>query len=414
VSLTVASPTVETDSSLIHWVHNDTKQFAAWRSDTNLPIPKTIHCIDDTVSADRSFSLASEGVALLWVGDFQNARQLLQAMARRVDRSHSQPKKQTRKLRKHLQRQTQTVQAEATLKDKFNQYRLAQSQRARTLNKLLVVLEADYAINLPRAPDWRQACIQAYGKPTVTMVKTLVSLRELLGVVGAYEWRKNGVFIPQLTAANSKIYPHYGVFAPVRQEYLTLLMQAHLPATVQLAFDIGTGTGVLAALLAQRGVCRVVATDINVKAIECARENVQHLGYADTIEVVNANMFPCINTYGTADLIVCNPPWLPARPNSDLEYAVYDPDSKMTRAFLNGVVKHLNPQGQAWLIMSNLAEQLGLRADNQLLSWIDEAGLMVCNKIDISPTHPKALNAQDSLYVARSKEVTSLWVLGLA
>src|SRR5256885_9763195 len=57
------------------------------------------------------------------------------------------------------------------------------------------------------------------------------------------------------------IHPHYGVFSPVRGEYLDLVAQAPLPAAAQQAdaavWDIGTGTGVLSALLLHRGVRQV-------------------------------------------------------------------------------------------------------------------------------------------------------------
>jgi methylase of polypeptide subunit release factors len=257
----------------------------------------------------------------------------------------------------------------------------------------------------------------------------VVSLRELLGVVGAYEWRKNGVFVPQLnvaktsqamahhTPAEAKIYPHYGVFAPIRHEYLSLIQQAPLPTMLQktaLAFDIGTGTGVIAALLAQRGVSRVIATDTNVSAIACATENIARLGLASNIDVLCADMFPPLDKYGKADLIVCNPPWLPARPNSVLEAAVYDEGSQMLRAFLSGLAQHLQPRGEGWLIMSDLAEHLGLRSRDELLTWIAAAGLTVLAQRSIAAMHPKTFDENDALFFARSQEMTSLWRLGVA
>ncbi len=402
--------------SIAQWQQGNAVQSAIWRGHNGAPLPKRIQCADDTVTADAAFALASEGMALVWTGDFHNAKQLLQAMARRIDRTHSQPKQATRKHRKA--QQADVAQASKTPLDQFNAYRLAQSQRARTLSKIMVVLELDYSIALRRAPDWREACTQAYGKPNLDGEKTLVSLRELLGVVSAYEWRKNGVYVPQLTTGDGKIYPHYGVFAPVRHEYLSLLVQAGLPAVgsfagqKMLAFDIGTGTGVIAAVLAQRGVGCIVATDTNANAIASAKENAKRLGYDKHIEVISADMFPP-NKYAKADLIVCNPPWLPARPNSVLEAAVYDPDSQMLRAFLSGLAQHLQAKGEGWLIMSDLAEYLGLRTRDDLLSWIAQAGLTVLGKLDRLPNHPKAMDMSDALFFARSKEVTSLWRLGV-
>jgi predicted short-subunit dehydrogenase-like oxidoreductase (DUF2520 family) len=55
--------------------------------DKGVPMPKKIVLADDTLTADSAFRLACAGHGLLWRGDFQNARQLLQALARgRADR----------------------------------------------------------------------------------------------------------------------------------------------------------------------------------------------------------------------------------------------------------------------------------------------------------------------------------------
>jgi len=38
------------------------------------------------MAADTAYRLACEGTGLLWRGDFQNARQMVQALARRIDK----------------------------------------------------------------------------------------------------------------------------------------------------------------------------------------------------------------------------------------------------------------------------------------------------------------------------------------
>jgi methylase of polypeptide subunit release factors len=232
----------------------------------------------------------------------------------------------------------------------------------------------------------------------------VASLRELLGVIGAHEWRRKGVFIPSL---DERIHPWYGVFSPVRGEYVELVAQAPLPAGATLAFDIGAGTGVLSAVLARRGLQGVLATDMDERALGCARANIERLGLGGTVEVVKADLFP----QGRAGLVVCNPPWLPGKPSSSIEYAVYDPDSRMLRGFLAGLKDHLLEGGEGWLILSDLAEHLGLRSREQLLGWIAAAGLAVAGRHDIRPVHPKASDPDDPLAGARMLEVTSLWRL---
>ena len=345
--------------------------------------------VDDTLTADNAWRLACEGTALLWRGDFQNARQLLQAMTRRFERGSGKPAK-----------------AGTTLTDLFHRHRMLQGQRARTLGMLLIPFEAGHVIPLRRAPNLALACQEACGDAPTPYV---ASLRELLGWIGAHEWRKRGLEIPGL---GGRIHAHYGVFSPVRGEYLSLLAQAPLPAALSScnqAFDIGTGTGVLATLLARRGVGRIVATELNARALVCAQENIERLGLAGQIEIQRADLFPS----GQAALIVCNPPWLPGRPASLLEQAIYDPDSRMLRGFIDGLAAHLVSGGEGWLILSDLAEHLGLRTRETMLGWFAQAGLKVLGRQDVRPQHPKAADINDPLYLARVAEVTSLWRLGL-
>lgn len=368
---------------IVHWTESDQPHHAFWRSESAAPVPKRIQTAGDQLSADAAYRLICEGTHLLWRGDFHNARQLLQALARRIDKKVSKP-------------------ATSPL-DAFNRHRLAQSQRARLLGGILLQFEADHTLSLRRAPDVRQACFQAYGEASGPYV---ASLRELQGVIGAHEWHKKGVEIPALQA---KIHPAYGVFSPVRGEYVDLVARAPLPTDRSLAFDVGTGTGVLAAVLARRGMTRVIATDQDERALACARGNMALLGVDPHVDVVQKDMFP----EGQASLVVCNPPWLPARPSAPVEYALYDPDSRMLRAYLQGLPTHLAPHGEGWLILSDLAEHLGLRQPDEVVSLIHDAGLRVIDRLDTRPTHGRATDPNDPLHAARAKEVTSLWRLAV-
>ena len=404
---------------LIHWHEDGVDQAALWRSERGAPPPKRVVLADDTLTADTAYRLACEGTALLWRGDFHNARQLLQALVRRADNTPARKRK----------KQAQPVGPV----DAFNQHRLAQSQRARMLGMLLIPFSADYSIPLRRAPDVRQACTEAWGgaleevsaaasvsppvsspvSATVSATVSVASLRELLGITSAHEWRKKGVEIAALgEPPNNRIHAHYGVFSPLRGEYIHLVATAHLPkpsngAASLVAFDIGTGTGVLSAVLVRRGVGQVVATDQDLRSLACARDNLARLGVADKVQVVQADLFP----EGRASLIVCNPPWLPARPSAPIERAVYDEGGRMLAGFIKGLGAHLAPKGEGWLILSDLAEHLGLRTRASLLEAFERNGLRVISRIDAKPQHPKASDATDPLFAARSREVTSLWRL---
>lgn len=399
-----------TDAPRLHWTDGDVPRSARWRSLADVPPPKRVVPADDTLSADAAYKLVCEGTALLWQGDFHQARQMLQALGRRVDRRQ--------------QRQPNRPHGRQAPPDNLTQahhlHRKAQAERARLLGLLLLPFEADHSVPLRRAPDVRQACLAAHGEVGEPYV---ASLRELQGLIGAHEWRKQGVPVPAL---GDVIHPHHGVFSPVRGEYVDLVAQAPLPAALMspesgnVAWDIGAGTGVLSAVLARRGVAKVVATELAPRALACAQDNLQRLGLADRVQLIEADLFPAFSvspdaaTSARSALIVCNPPWLPGQPSSAVEQAVYDPDSRMLRGFLAGLAAHLLPGGEGWLILSDIAERLGLRSREQLETWIREGGLSVIGRIDTHPRHRKAQDASDPLHAARKAEVTSLWRLVVA
>ncbi len=359
-----------------------------WYSANGASMPKRMEVVKDSFSADKAYRLACTGTAMLWQGDFQQARQLLQALTRRASTA---PSDKT---------------ASLAMPQAFHAHRMAQAQRARILSMLVLQIEGDYTIALRRAPDIRDALRSAWGE--MTGQPRVLSLRELLAIVSAYEWQRKGMAVTALGEESFMLHPRYGVFSPMRSEYLDLIAKASLPFT-ELVFDIGTGTGVIAALLLMRGVKQVVAIDNSEAALRCAQDNFQRWGLSSRVQCVMGDVFP----QGQAPLIVCNPPWLPGKATSLLEHAIYDPDSQMLRRFLAGVSDHLTPGGEAWLVLSDLAEHLQLRSRQQLLQWIDEGGLQVLGREDIRPRHPKALDPSDALHAARSQELTSLWRLGV-
>ena len=384
-------------ATTIAWQENGHPCEDEWRSERGALAPKRVVLADDTLSADSAYRLACAGTGMLWRGDFQNARLLLQALARRCDA----PKKIRRTSKTH-------PEVSHTPEENFHLHRQAQSQRARTLSMILIQVNPDRQISLRRAPDWRGAMNEAWGPAGTT--GCVASLRELLGLVGAHEWHQKGMEISALgSAPNNRIYPSYGVFSPVRGEYIQLVADAPLPST-ELAFDIGVGTGVLSAVLAKRGVKRVVGTDLDPRAMACAKENIQRLGLNSKVELTQTDLFP----EGKAPLIVCNPPWLPARASAPIERAIYDENSGMLKGFLAGLAAHLAPKGEGWLILSDLAEHLGLRTRAELEEWIAAGGLKVISKTDIKAEHKKAQDETDPLHAARAAELTSLWRLSAA
>ncbi|GAA4205514.1 methyltransferase [Actinocatenispora rupis] len=355
-----------------------TDRTTIWYSAAGVPAPARVVACDGRMRTGTAYRLARSGTALLWRGDFVAARRMLRALGRHADGA-------------------------APPAGTFAEHRRRRAEYARIRAALLVPLGPGPRVPLRAAPDVRAACAAAYGR---VGRPGAVALTALLGALGAERWRRVGVPVPALGA---RIHPHYGVFAPTRHEYVDLVAAAPLPATTR-AYEVGTGTGVLAAVLARRGVAEIVATDTNVRAVRCATENLHRLGYGGRVTVLAADLFPP----GRAPLVVCNPPWLPATPAGPLDTAVYDPDSVLLRRFLAGLADHLVPGGEGWLVLSDLAERFGLRTRAELLAAVDGAGLRVLGRLDTAPRHPRATADDGPLGVARAGEVVSLWRLAPA
>ena len=396
-----------TEIQYVQWHENETLRQARWLSQSNHVPPARIVVVDDKTTADEAYRLACAGTSMLWRGDFNNARQLLQAITRRIDRANERSEqrkinKATNKSAKSAKSTDETSASSKDIPNLFHQQRQVQSQRSRLLSRLLLELDAGYVSQLRRAPDVSAACTAAFGELNESC---LISFRDLQGALGAAGWRVKGVAIENLGLS---IFPHYGVFAPTRHEYVQLLLDAPLPASYDVAFDIGTGTGLLAIILAQRGVKQVIATDLNPRALACASDNLTRLDLP-AVQLQQADLYP--TDAPLANLLVCNPPWLPAKPTSPLEFAVYDANSTMLRGFLQGAKHHLAEQGEVWLILSDLAEHLQLRSRDELLGWFANAGLEVKYRLDTQPKHGRSQDDTDPLFAARNAEVTSLWCL---
>ncbi len=237
----------------------------------------------------------------------------------------------------------------------------------------------------------------------------LVSLREIASRIGADQWYQKGVLVHLLDGCgNGKIHPHYNVYPPTRQEYLDLLcIPDDINPLVQnndssVVMDVGCGTGILTAILLHRHHnTKAILTDISPLAVDCARDNLMRLGLMDRVRGIHVT--DQLFADAEADLIVCNPPWIPGKNPGEstgnvnwLEKAIYDDaNSTMLFNFLRGVSYHMrvnnsaktgNNHSEAWLIISDLAERLQLRSRDELLQAIDDGGLEVVEVKEAVPT----------------------------
>ncbi|MBV8517670.1 MAG: methyltransferase [Acidobacteria bacterium] len=103
---------------------------------------------------------------------------------------------------------------------------------------------------------------------------------------------------------------------PLFDDESLLLAAALDPAPDTSVLDVGTGSGILALAAAQRGAT-VLATDVNPRAIACARHNTDANGFANSIKILHADVYTGLDR-GKLDLIVANPPFLPTPPELEL------------------------------------------------------------------------------------------------
>lgn len=117
--------------------------------------------------------------------------------------------------------------------------------------------------------------------------------------------------------------------------------------------DIGTGTGVIALMLAQKSNARILAIDIDKEATEQARLNAEQSKFKN-IEVLNSS-FQDLASHSIEqfDLIVTNPPYFTdsLKSQSQTRTLARHNEHLSFEDLLNGVKKMLHPKGKFYLIL---------------------------------------------------------------
>lgn len=181
----------------------------------------------------------------------------------------------------------------------------------------------------------------------------LLSFPQVQGLNSSWQWYVKGISIPVL---NSKIQPFFGTYFPTRFEHLTLFDKwlKQYKGEKNTVFDIGIGSGILTYQLLKNGFKKVFATDSNPNAIIGVYENILKTKLETKIDLQFGDLFA--NFDFKCDLIVFNPPWLPASHNLEgIDKAIYY-DQDLFPRFFAEAQKHLNAEGKLVLIFSNLGQ----------------------------------------------------------
>jgi len=356
----------------------------------NVKSPKKIIFVEDSkeLKPDKAFNLVNHGTAIVWTGDFHKAKAFLKGILKRV--KNRKPPKDAEPL------------------EQFRFGRMNKATLANFKSKVLLHVGRDHTFSNARAPtEVQEACRMAFGE---TSDPYLIGFNDVLSLVGSLEHRKKGIYVDGLDLS---IYPHYGVFPPTRHEYISLLDKVEFDYTsVEVAYDVGTGTGIIGAALLKKGVQHVIATDLFARALNCAHDNFSRLGLLPKTTLVKCDLFPESGKHKLANLIVFNPPWFPAKPDSAFHASIYDSKtSRNLKFFLKGAPAHLAPNGQVFLIVSDLPMKLGLRSADEIDKLIISAGMEVLEKVSVLPSHSRTGDSNDELNAFRKSENVELWRL---
>lgn len=148
-----------------------------------------------------------------------------------------------------------------------------------------------------------------------------------------------------------------GVYEPAED---TFLLADNLDVREgERVLELGTGCGLLAILAAKSGA-RVVATDVNPTALECARTNARGHDVDEQIDFRLGDLFEPVGNE-QFDLIIFNPPYLPVPRKEELGTPLDrawegGPDGRaIIDRFLAELSKYLKPRGRALFAQSSLS-----------------------------------------------------------
>jgi tRNA1Val (adenine37-N6)-methyltransferase len=145
------------------------------------------------------------------------------------------------------------------------------------------------------------------------------------------------------------------------------------PTNEKRILDIGTGTGILAIMLAQKSTALIDAIDIDISAVEQAKQNAEFCKWRDRVNVEHITLQQYSKqTDKRYDLIVANPPYFKDsfKPLEEGRTLARHNDYLPFDELVEGVIALLEKKGKFFVILPNkeagilkdLAEKKGLEA----------------------------------------------------
>lgn len=272
----------------------------------------------------------------------------------------------------------------------------------RKLSNLILIHIKDHKLSVKKAPliGWLE---KLYPETN----DFLLPFPQIQGLNSAWQWYNNGVNIPVL---RNKIHPYYGVYFPTRFEHLQLFDNwlKRYEGPKKSAIDVGIGSGVLSLLLVKHGFQKSFGTDMNPNAIIGLKESMAGTKLSKKIEIDYGHLFG--KWEKQTELIVFNPPWLPASHDLDrLDEAIYY-NNKLFAEFFEEAKKRLLPEGRIVLLFSNLGQITKVTKEHPIEKELLNGGRYVLDKYlkkSVKAASEKTKRNQHW----RSTEEVELWVL---
>lgn len=283
----------------------------------------------------------------------------------------------------------------------FEEQREFRSEYRKLSNLVLIQVHEHYLI--PKKAPWIGWLEKLY--PEIN--DFLLTFPQIQGLNSAWQWYSNGVIIPVL---RNKVHPYYGVYFPTRFEHLQLFDNwlKHYSGPKKSAIDVGIGCGVLSLQLVKHGFQKSFGTDINPNAIIGLKAFMEGTKLSRMIEIDFGYLFG--KWEKQTELIVFNPPWLPASHDLDrLDEAVYY-TNKLFPEFFHEAKKRLLPEGRIVLLFSNLGQITNVAKEHPIEKELLDGTrfeLDKCLKKSVKVASEKTKRNQHW----RSTEEVELWVL---
>jgi tRNA1Val (adenine37-N6)-methyltransferase len=166
------------------------------------------------------------------------------------------------------------------------------------------------------------------------------------------------------------------------------LVKAKYPKRI---LDMGTGTGLLALMMAQRfNEALIDAVEIEEKAFAEATYNATQSVFANRIKVVHQSVQEFAHTRDEKyDLIVSNPPYYEAENSFGIEAKSRSHARHTTTLsfdeLLQAILKLLSENGSCWMILPKPQAE-------RIITKAVALGLMCCHEIHVFPTRTKPHN----------------------